>query len=153
MSNKQRKASHQPKNLWTTAESGSPHKPLRVLFRVVASQHYRKSKKTPFRASTKGVFLLFLHPDSAYQPVVHFLVFLCGDIPGEVNCHSAVNHLVPFTFTVIVNLLGITDACEHFVCVVVYKTEARSGTLVFIVRFYGILKTSRFTYNRKCSVT
>lgn len=43
------------------------------------------------------------------QPVIHFLVFLCGSLPGIIHCHGTVHHFVPFPFFIIVNMLRITD--------------------------------------------
>ena len=90
--------------------------------------------------SIKPFFLLlFCDILLTYQPVVHFLIFGSGYMPGEICGHGSVNHLVSLALFIIIDTLRIADGLQHLVSIVISKAETGTGTLVFIVRLYCIL--------------
>ena len=96
----------------------------------------------------RSFYLLF-----ADQPVIHFFVLTCRITPGEISCHSTVNHFIPLAFLVLINSFCITYSRKHLMSIIISEGKSCSCSLIFIERYNCILKSTCLSDDRKCSIT
>ena len=78
-------------------------------------------------------FLFCLFRFITDQPVIHLFILTCGIVPGKICCHSTVNHLIPFTFLIVVDPLCIPYCIEHLMGIVVAEGESCTRSFIFII--------------------
>ena len=79
---------------------------------------------------------------STNQPIIHFLIFLRGNIPGEIGRHATIHDLVPLALLIVVDLLRITDGGQHLMGIIVGERKAGSRPLVFVLGLHRILQAA-----------
>ena len=71
---------------------------------------------------------MFRHFDWKYNDKVSANIYY---MPGKVRGHCPVNHLVPLTLLIIIDMLCIPDRTQHLMSVIVLKAESRTGAFIF----------------------
>ena len=50
-------------------------------------------------------------------------------MPGEISGHGSVNHLIPLSLLVIINLLSISNGSKHLMSIIINETETCTGSM------------------------